>query len=75
MIVPFSSALMKTHLEYCIQVWGPQPKKDVKLLEQVRRNMKTISVLKHLFYEQKGFGEISLLKETYKKIEPSFYVD
>ena len=36
-IVPFSSALMKTHLAYCIQVWGPPYRKDVEVLERVQR--------------------------------------
>ncbi|KAK4825547.1 hypothetical protein QYF61_000124 [Mycteria americana] len=53
-VLPLFSALARTHLECCIQLWGLQYKKDVDLLEQAqRRATKMIRDLEHLSYEER----------------------
>ena len=54
MILPLYSVLVRPHLEYSIQMWSPQYRRDMDLLERVqRRATKMIQEMEHLSNEDR----------------------
>ncbi|KAK4827401.1 hypothetical protein QYF61_017806 [Mycteria americana] len=51
-ILPLYSTLVRPQLEYCIQLWSPQHRQDMDLLEWVQRSAMKMSLIDHGILEK-----------------------